>query len=143
MKLMPLAGLAALIVAGAGSAALARGQPDPNNYPPSAYPPNSYAPNGYAPDSQGAWQNPNVQADRNYQDQRNAYDNQADAAAQAHDQYNQQRDSYDQNASAYRADRRDYKRRLHEYERARADYDALYGPGAYEHYYPAPVEPPD
>jgi hypothetical protein len=120
MKLIPLAGLAALLVAGAGSAALAQSQSDPN----------------YAPG-----QNPNVQADQNYQAQKNAYDNQADAAARAQGDYAQQRDAYDQNSAAYQAARRDYRRRLHEYERARADYDALYGPGAYERYHAAPFDP--
>jgi hypothetical protein len=118
MKLMPIAGLAALIVAGAGSAALAQSDP---NYP-----------SGY---------NPNVQADQNYQAQKNAYDSQMDATARAQDDYAQQRGAYDQNAADYQAERRAYKHRLREYERARADYDALYGPGAYERVYPVPVAP--
>ncbi len=120
MKLIPLAGLAVLLAVGASSAALAQGQPDPN----------------YAPGD-----NPNVQADRNYQDQRNAYDSQVDANAQQRDDYDAQRGAYDQNNAAYHADRRAFQRRLREYDRARADYDAQYGPGAYERYYPAPVDP--
>ena len=110
MKLIPLVGLAALMAAGAGSAALAQGQ--------------------YAP-----YENPNVQAYRDYQTQRNVYDNQADA-------YARQREAYDRNAADYGAERRAYERRLRAYERARAMYDAEYGPGAYEYYYRAPI-PPD
>ena len=120
MKLIPLAGLAAVIALGAGSAALAQSQPDPN----------------YSPGD-----NPNVQAERNYQDQRSVYDSQVDANAEQREDYAGQRGAYDQNAAAYRADRRAYQRRLRDYDRARADYDAQYGPGAYERYYAEPVDP--
>jgi len=120
MKRIPLAGLTVLLALGAGSVALARSQPDPN----------------YSPGD-----NPNVQADRNYQDQRSVYDNQVDANAQQRDDYAGQRGAYDQNVAGYHADRRAYQRRLRDYDRARADYDAQYGPGAYERYYPAPVDP--
>lgn len=120
MTRIPLAGLAVLLALGASSTALAQGQPDPN----------------YAPGD-----NPNVQSEQNYQDQRSVYDGQVDANARQRDDYADQRGAYDQNTAAYRADRRAYQRRLHEYDRARADYDAQYGPGAYERYYPSPVDP--
>jgi hypothetical protein len=126
MKLTALAGLAALIVAGGCSAALAQSQPDPNAYPPNAPPPSA---------------NPNVQSYQDYQAQRNAYDNQVDATAQQHEAYGQQREAYDQNTADYQAQRRAYKHRLRAYERARADYDAQYGPGAYERSYPPPMDP--
>jgi len=129
MKLAPLAGLAALIAVGAGSAALAQSQYDPNDQAP------GYAPNNYPPGD-----NPNVQAYRNYQGQRNVYDNQVDAYANQRDAYDNQRGAYDQNAAGYRSDRRAYQRQMRDYERARADYDAQYGPGAYERYYAAPID---
>ncbi len=131
MKLVPLAGLAALLAVGAGSAALAQSQYEPYNDMS-----NYNAPPNYPPGD-----NPNVEAYRNYQDQRSVYDNQVDAYARQSDTYDDQRGAYDQNAATYRADRRAYQRRLRAYERARADYDAEYGPGAYERYYAVPVDP--
>jgi len=116
MKLIPVVGLAALISASAGSAALAQGARYPN-------------------------ENPNVEAYRDYQAQRDAYGDQVDAYARQRDDYAEQRDAYEQNAVDYRAERRAYERRLRAYEWAREAYDARYGPGAYEHYYRAPMAP--
>lgn len=116
MKLIPIVGLAALIAASAGSAALAQGARYPD-------------------------ENPNVEAYRDYQAQRGAYDDQVDAYARQRDDYAQQRDDYQQNAADYRAERRAYERRLRDYEWAREAYDAKYGPGAYEYYHRAPAAP--
>jgi len=79
--------------------------------------------------------NPNVQAYQNYQGAVSAYDTARDAAAQDTDSYNAKSAQYDANQRAYRHE-------LRAYERARADYDAQYGPGAYEAYYTAPPAPP-
>ncbi|MEO8813085.1 MAG: hypothetical protein ABI376_09275 [Caulobacteraceae bacterium] len=118
MKPIAMAALAAVIAAGAGTAALAQYRDDPD-----------------ATAGVDANSNPNVEAYREYQDQRGVYDDQRDV-------YARQRGAYDDKAMDYRTQRRDYEQRLRDYDRARADYDREYGPDAYERYYPGPP-PPD
>ena len=73
MKLFPVVGLAALMAAGLGSAALAQSYSDP--------------------DYQRSYQN--------YQDQQNVYENQRDAYAQSSDQYTAKRAAYERQRRAY------------------------------------------
>jgi len=64
-----------------------------------------------------------------------AYDSARDASARDNDDFQAK-------SMQYQADQRAYHHQLRAYEQARADYDAQYGPGAYEAYYTAPPPPP-
>ena len=122
MKITLIAGLAVTIAAIGGSAALAQSQYDNSGQPYDNG--QHYQTNPYD----------NGQANQNYQNAQSAYDQQRDAAAQ-------DRNEYDARATDYQANRMAYQRQLRAYERARARYDYLYGPGAYERYYAAPLPP--
>lgn len=122
MKITLIAGLAVAIAAIGGSAALAQSQYDQYGQPYDNG--QHYQTNPYD----------NGQAYQNYQNAQSAYDQERDAAAQ-------DRSDYDARASDYQVNRMAYQRQLRAYERARARYDAEYGPGAYEAYYPAPLPP--
>jgi hypothetical protein len=120
MRLLTITGLAL-----ACSATAAVAQPAP-----------PYAnPDPYQASRSDTADNPNVQSYQAYQGAMSAYDAARDAAA---------RDDEDFQARTvqYQADQRAYHHQLRAYERARSDYDAQYGPGAYEAYYSPPAPPP-
>ena len=129
MKLTMIAGLAMSIAAFGGTAALAQqdynGQANGQPYQDGQYD-NGQQPQTNSYDNRGAYQD--------YQNAQSAYDQSRDAAAQ-------DRSEYDARASDYQANRMAYQRQLRAYERARTRYDLVYGPGAYEAYYPAPLPP--
>jgi hypothetical protein len=79
-----------------------------------------------------------AQAQRDYQYQRQQYDQSRQNYEAQRDSYEASRDSYRESRADYRAARSEYERRLADWETARIRYDARYGYGAYARRYARP-----
>src|ERR1700722_19071952 len=107
----------ALAVVMAGATGVAAHAQQYNDYPQGQPDPGRYE--RYQQDTQA------------YREQQGDYQNRQDA-------YDAEHQAYGERRQAYGAEHRAYEHRLRAYERARAEYDAEYGPGAYERFYPRP-----
>jgi hypothetical protein len=78
--------------------------------------------------------------DEQYQRDSQAYQEQQGDYQNRRDDYDAEHQAYRGRRDAYEGEHQAYEHRLRAYERARAEYDAEYGPGAYERYYPRPYD---